>query len=367
MKRLSLIPLFLAAAAVFGQAAGPEVKLSLTFLGDIMGHDINYRIRDFNDVFAGVKDVLLKDDVTFGNLEFPVDPTLSPEGYPTFNGTRAYWQAAVDSGVDVFSLANNHAFDQGLEGILQTLRSARAVGLTAARPVSCSGVRGNEAVPFAPVEIDAKGVRIGFLAATQFINQYPAQCPNVNIVNLRDKRAADAFVSLVRGESRKYDLFIVSYHGGIEFSSVPDGQLMAFFRRLLDNGAHIIFAHHPHVYQTFGFAISAEGKKVIMPSMGNFISGMTAYVGPEDTNSRWAPTGDSALVCLEVLKTGAGVTITDAKALPISNYFNERREMVVGRLEDLAAGTITLPQAWLSYYRNRMAVMKKRLPPFTLK
>ncbi len=361
---LSIVVFFILA---FSADCQSPTLLRLTFLGDIMGHSVNYRIADFNDIFAGVKELLLTDDLTIGNLEFPVDQTRPIEGYPTFNSTREYWQAAVNSGVDVFSLANNHSFDQGLEGILQTLRSVEAVSRAAARPFHISGLRGNLEAPFVPQEIRVKGLRIGFLAATQFINQYPADCPYVNIVNYLNRGAADRFIRLVKEKSADFDVFIVSYHGGIEFSAKPADALLSFFRRLLENGADIVFGHHPHVYQRFGLVAVKGETKIIMPSMGNFISGMTWGIGPSRPSAPWAPTGDSALVFIDLLRVGTSLIVTRAEALPISNYLNEQNAYVVGKLEDIVGGKIKLSAAWIPYYRYRMDAMKKLLPPFTMR
>ncbi len=121
--------LVLACAVLFSLRPGalvfadPARELRLTFVGDIMGHDVNFGMQDFHDIYRDVKDVFLAGDLTFANLELPFDPSRPPSGYPAFNGTPAYLAAAVDSGIDLFSLANNHAFDGGEEGIFQTIRS----------------------------------------------------------------------------------------------------------------------------------------------------------------------------------------------------------------------------------------------------
>jgi hypothetical protein len=364
--RKGILSLFVFSVLAFAVDCQSPSLLRLTFLGDIMGHTVNYRIADFHDIFAEVKELLLADDLTIGNLEFPVDQTRPIRGYPAFNGTRKYWQAAVDSGVDVFSLANNHSFDQGLEGILQTLRSVEAVGKSVSRPFYVSGLRGNLAAAFVPQEIRVKGFRVGFLAATQFINQYPVDCPYVNIVNHLNRGAADRFIRLVKDRSGEFDVFIVSYHGGIEFSPGPNDALLSFFRKLLENGADIVFGHHPHVYQSFGMATVKGETKIILPSMGNFISGMTWGIGPTNPDAPWAPTGDSALVFIDLLQVGTSLVVARAEALPTSNYLNEQGSYVVGKLEDLVEGKNGFSEAWIPYYRYRMNVMKKLLPPFSM-
>jgi poly-gamma-glutamate capsule biosynthesis protein CapA/YwtB (metallophosphatase superfamily) len=342
-------------------AQGPEI-LRLSFLGDIMAHLANYRMQDFHDIYDGVADLLKEDDLTFANLEFPVDPLRPVAGYPLFNGRREYWKAAVDSGVEVFSLANNHAFDQGSQGIFQTLRSAVAVQQSSGRAIWVSGVRGNPARPYAPAEISVKGYRVGYIAATQFINQ-GASCPYINIVDYRDGAAADRFASFVASESGRYDLFIVSYHCGVEYSSAPSPELLAFFRRLLESGAEIVHGHHPHVFQQWRVERVNGADRVILPSMGNFISAMTWGMNPADPNNAYAVTGDSAVVRVDFLRVGDRVRAIRWDAVPISNYMNSGGEMVVGKLRGLAAGTPFLSEAWTKYYLARLQALEGLLPP----
>ena len=99
-----------------------------------MMHAVNHVTADYRDIYRDVETLLRDDDLTFANLEFPVDPGRPYGDFPRFNGTPAYLQAAVDAGIDAFSLANNHAFDGAEEGVLQTLRSLdRAGALPAGR------------------------------------------------------------------------------------------------------------------------------------------------------------------------------------------------------------------------------------------
>ncbi len=360
MKKASLsVPLFLLALSAAAQA--PTI-LRLSFLGDLMAHTVNFRMRDFHDIYRGIEDIIKGDDLTFANLELPADETRSIAGYPRFNGNRAYWKAAVDSGVEVFSLANNHAFDQGEEGVLQTLRSAAAVRQESALPLYVSGIRGNSRSPFIAETITVRGVRIGYIAATQMINQ-GVRCPYVNVVDYLDQKSADEFCAYVGEASRGFDVFIVSYHGGREYAPQPSRGMLSFFRRLLENGAHVVHGHHPHVFQNCRL-VKVDGEtRVSLPSMGNFISGMTWDADPAAPRAPLAETGDSAILCIDLLRVGAGVYVSRVEAIPVSTYRNERGEYVVGRLDSLASGFPALTRAWAGYFSVRLSVMKNLLPP----
>lgn len=334
--------------------------LRLTFLGDIMGHDVNFLMRDYRDIYRGVEELFRRDDLTIGNLEFPIEPSLPVSGYPFFNASRGYLAAAVEAGIDAFSLANNHAFDQKEEGIFQTLRAAASARAAAGRSLCFSGIRGNALQPFAAETIVVRGLRVGFIAATQFLNDAAGR-PWVHVVDYGDEQAVEGFLSLVNGESRRVDLLIVSYHGDSEYVEEPSPSKRSFFLRLTAAGAHVVLGHHPHVVQGWERVPAADGSRLVLFSMGNFISGMTWRLSPSQPAAGMPPRGEAYLLAVEVLLTGGTVSIAGAEAIPIANYRNERGEMVVARLADLADGTVRLPKEWTVYYGARLALMEKRI------
>jgi len=83
---------------VFGQ--DPPAELLLGFVGDIMAHNVNYHMADYSRIYDGVSGILRSDDLTFANLEFPVDPALPQMTYPRFNNHPAYVRAAVEAGIE---------------------------------------------------------------------------------------------------------------------------------------------------------------------------------------------------------------------------------------------------------------------------
>ena len=366
MRRTVLARLFalsLLVTSLLGAGAQGHRVLRLTFMGDIMAHDVNYRMKDFRDIYRGVEPIVSQSDLTVANLELPVDPTRPESGYPFFNGNLAYVRAAVDAGVNVFSLANNHAFDGGEEGVFQTLRSLRALGVASTRPLFFSGIRGNPQRPFIPETILVRGVRVGFIAATQFLNEQDAG-GHVNMVDYCDEAAADAFLQYVKDASPLFDLFIVSYHGDQEYAREPSVLKRAFFHRLLESGAHIVFSHHPHIAQGYEVVRVGGAGRLIMYSMGNFISAMTWRLDPENPDETAAATGEAYLLSVEVRCAAGGCSVAGVVPFPIANYRNTRGEMVAARLSDLAGGAVKLPRAWQAFYAQRLDRMLRFLGRF---
>ena len=77
-------------------------------------------MKDFSLIWKNVKPLFETEGLHFINLETPVHDKRPYENYPFFNVKKAYVEAALDAGFNVFSLANNHTNDQGKEGILET-------------------------------------------------------------------------------------------------------------------------------------------------------------------------------------------------------------------------------------------------------
>jgi hypothetical protein len=338
--------------------AVPMRVITLGFVGDLMMHSLNHAAADYRNLYREIEDLLQDDDLTFANLEFPVDPGRPYADFPRFNGTPAYLQAAVDAGIDVFSLANNHAFDGAEEGVLQTLRALDRAGGRAGRPGERAGPRAHPPTPFAAARVEVGGVRIAFLAATQFLN-LRGSGGRIAVVDYRDRRQADEFAALVGTESAACDVLVVSYHGGVEYSKRPGPALDAFLTRLAACGATVVYAHHPHVLQAPRFVFAGTSRRIVLPSMGNFISAQAQYLDPRSGRGAEAPgTGESALVRVRVACGRGWATVIGVDAVPLALYWNGGGDMVVGRLSALAGsgtGRSSPASTWEAYYRGRLA------------
>jgi poly-gamma-glutamate capsule biosynthesis protein CapA/YwtB (metallophosphatase superfamily) len=342
-------------------ACAGEEELTLTFLGDIMIHPVNYCLTDYTVIYAAIAPYLRRDDLSFANLEFPVDASRPYAGYPCFNGSPAYVEAAVNAGVDVFSLANNHSFDQGREGVLQTLRAMEHLRRLPGRRINWSGLRGNLLHPFSPAEIRTGGFTIGFMAVTQMVNR---SMPHgyVQVVDYRSPSQRREFLTSVRELASGYDLFILSYHGGIEYALEAEPGKIAFFRELAAAGVDIVYAHHPHVPQGAVLVPAAGGgTALILASTGNLISGMTWSIDPAHPDDPRAFTGDSALWQVRVVRRAGTVTVDRVRPLLVTNYRNSRNELVVVPFSGLLCRE--LPPPWRDYYRRRYRLLRAHLQP----
>src|SRR5262249_47383734 len=110
-------------------------------------------------------------DVALFNLETPVS-----SGHPTtrfgvrFNVHEDFVRALFSVGFDAASVANNHAFDLGAEGVGDTLSAFASVGMGAIG----AAFAGSD--PLEPREIALAGRTLCVFAATRILN-YPLPAP----------------------------------------------------------------------------------------------------------------------------------------------------------------------------------------------
>jgi poly-gamma-glutamate synthesis protein (capsule biosynthesis protein) len=181
----------------------------------------------------------------------------------------------------------------------------------------------------------------------------------VNIVDYRNRRHRDYFLPYIETIAPQYDLFILSYHGGREYSKQPEAEKMHFFERLLAAGVDIVWAHHPHVLQPYTLVEREEGRGLIMPSTGNLISGMLIGLEPQQPQDDLSWTADSAVWLVSIAVENNRTYIEEVVPLPITNYRNHRGEVLVETFPGM--GGKEMPEEWQSYYRERARLLRSSL------
>jgi len=215
-------------------------------------------------LWAGVEPMLRAADIAFGNLEAPVAPVSGQPGRAfQFNGPAGLPAALRASGFTVLATANNHAYDQGAQGVAETLERLQAEQLVAV------GSGATRAQAEAARIVEVKGLRVAFLAFTDLFNV------NLNRGDgepwVRPLDAVDA-ADAVRRARPGADAVVVSLHWGTEYSHQPTARQRAVAARLAEAGADLILGHHPHVLQPVEW-IEAGGRRTLVAfSMGNFIA-----------------------------------------------------------------------------------------------
>jgi poly-gamma-glutamate synthesis protein (capsule biosynthesis protein) len=252
----------------------------------------------FEPMWAEVEPIFRGADLAFGNLETPVAPLMGKPGVPyVFNAPADLPQALKRSGFSILSTANNHAYDQGARGLVETRTRLIVEGLI---PI---GSGKDRASAQAPKILERHGIRIAFLAWTDIFNLNYNRGRNEPWVNRLD--LADAFEA-VRAARQQADAVVVSLHWGVEDQHEPSPRQRDVAAELFEAGADLILGHHPHVLQPLE-TLHVNGRQVAVAySLGNFISNQNRTYLASRMPLVQGDERDSAAVVATFLRTASG-------------------------------------------------------------
>ncbi len=291
-------------------------KVSLLFMGDIMGHDsqiwaaedISTNTWDYNDVFSHIKPLISDADLAIANLEVTLaGPPY--KGYPQFSSPAALAVACKNAGIDCLVTANNHSADRGKGGITGTIFRLDSIGMPHTGTFADQASRDN----LQPLILKSNGISVAVLNYTYGTNGINVPAPV--IVNMLDKNLVLADIEKAR--KAKPDVTVLILHWGAEYDTVPSAAQTEMAELFLSKGADLVIGSHPHVLQKmvwYGDGSAFQGKAVVY-SMGNFIS-----------NQRKPKTDGGSMVRIELEKSGGSVKILSAGYYltwvytPIINY-----------------------------------------------
>lgn len=211
--------------------------------------------------WTGLDGLFRRDDLTIINHECPSTDIVAPVPKTfSFRCDPAALPVARRYGVDVANLANNHGFDQGPEGLLDSLRNLRRAGIV---PV---GAGANARAADAPRYVDVKGWRIGIVGVDEVLdpdNQVAVGNRPGTAVGHDFPRALRA----IREAAANADVVLVVIHWGVELDIEPREEQVEEARRMIDAGADAIFGSHAHRLQPMG---TYHGRPIFY-GLGNFV------------------------------------------------------------------------------------------------
>lgn len=277
-------------------------RLSILFIGDIMGHDsqiwsahdLKTNSYDYNGVFSYVKPLISDADLAIANLEVTLaGPPY--KGYPQFSSPSALAAACRDAGIDCLVTANNHAADRGKTGINGTIFRLDSLGIphtgTFTDPASREKLQ--------PLILKKNGLSIALLNYTYGTNGIKVPAPAV--INMLDPGIVTADIENARKNNP--DLIVLFLHWGTEYDSIPAAAQTLMAERFLARGADLVIGSHPHVLQKMVWYNdgSPQQDKAVVYSLGNFIS-----------NQRKPRTDGGSIVRIEMESTGGKMKISSA-------------------------------------------------------
>jgi hypothetical protein len=339
---LLIVPLLCATSPVAAPA-----RVELVFGGDIIPHGEVKKVAEdharaapqekegeaprslnnegWDHIFGPIADVLRTADVAVVNLETPVtDNKKAVTRQLLFNAPSAMVRSLVAAGVKLVSTGNNHARDQHLKGMLETLQHLDATGLQHV------GTGTSQEAAWEPVVMEVKGVRFGFVSFTRWLNGFsnpkdPAEAHMAYVpypVQVRNRGVSvEQAVERVRMASARCDVLVVLVHWGTEYAGQPNPEEKKLAKALIDAGAGAVIGHHPHVLQPLESYTTESGRRgLIAYSLGNLVANQSRfYAYKPGVSNKQGDTRDSMLLRVSWVRREAGgaVELGDVSVLPV--------------------------------------------------
>ena len=240
----------------------------LAFAGDVMFSDPFLSSYDKSGISAIADNEMLEHmqnaDLFLINEEFPF--SLRGEAMEdkqfTFRADPKYVKIFQELGVDIATVANNHALDFGRDAFCDTLDTLKNTDIT------CIGGGYNLSEASAPAVRTLNGQTFAIFGATRvspsatwYASDSQAGLFQTYDATLLNQKIAEAHT--------EYDHVIVFVHWGIERNETPEDYQRSLAKGYIDAGADLVVGCHPHVLQGFEYYNSVP----IVYSLGNYLFG----------------------------------------------------------------------------------------------
>jgi len=319
------IPLENSSATTVSQSANYKEKNTVTEQetsarimanGDLLYHDIIYisakksdGTYDFHENFEYVKPWLKQADLVIGDFEGTVNKDHYLAGYPLFNAPGEVMDAIKDAGYQVLDLAHNHILDSQIEGVVSTADAIEKAGMT---PI---GVYTHEPRDKAPIVIkEVNGIKVALLAYSYGFNGIEQSISQEDYNRYLSDLDEDKMKAEIERAEKEADITIIMPQMGVEYQIEPTEEQKKLYHKMIDWGADIIFGGHPHVVEPAETVEKNGDKKLIIYSMGNFISNQRIETMQDVENAKWTERG--VLMDVTIKKKSGKTTIETAQAHP---------------------------------------------------
>ncbi len=320
--------------------ANADTILNFHFAGDmIFSGKVEGKLKQegYDYPFKHLGDLFQKDDLTIANLETPVTNAgigATNKQY-VFKSSPKALDALKKAGMDAVGLANNHILDQGVSGLMDTLKHLEESDLQYA------GAGKNAGEAYAPAYFTRQGVKIALVAVSRVVpdTDWFAAKGRPGVASAYDPTAALQSIAKAR---KNADIVIVMAHWGEERALNPNANQTQLAHQFVDAGADLVIGSHPHVLQ----GLEQYKGKWIAYSTGNFIFTKSA------TPSTWktavfattcTPKGECKMKLIPYhAEIGQPVPMSDKEG---QQLFKEIQDLSIGGVTISKDGTVVQPKS----------------------
>lgn len=209
-------------------------------------------------IFGEMKPHIAESDFSVINLEAPViksQATPIKKSGPCLGVAPTTIEVLKDAGFDVFTLANNHFFDQGQTGVDSTINESALYGIKTVG----GGNTKDDARRF--LLLEKEGKRIAIINACE--HEFSVADETHGGSNPLDLISMQEDIAAARKEA---DFVVLILHGGIEHYHYPTPRMKRWYRHFVDLGADAVINHHQHCIN----GCEVYKGKPIFYGLGNF-------------------------------------------------------------------------------------------------
>jgi poly-gamma-glutamate capsule biosynthesis protein CapA/YwtB (metallophosphatase superfamily) len=242
----------------------PRREITIAFAGDVHFTERTAALLDDpKTAFGPISAVLSGADLTIVNLESAVTTRGTPQPKTFhFRAPASAYSALKAAGIDVASVANNHAGDYGPIGLADT------VDLAARADMPIVGAGRDAAAAFAPRIFTVSGTRIAVLGVSQIAELWQSWRATPDRAGIAMARDLALTTAAVRAARAKADVVIVYVHWESPEGRVcPTGEMRSLASALARAGADAVVGTHGHILLGGGWL----GHTYVHYGLGNFL------------------------------------------------------------------------------------------------
>ncbi len=256
---------------------GVQAQVTLTMGGDVnfnknlMKVDASGFLADKSTItwstFTKYLQPLLDGDLNFANVETVIsdrhDLPAETKAF-VFETHPSAIQHLVDIGFNLMNNANNHAYDFGLAGLLETMKNTQQIQQQ--NPdVHFVGV-GYKKDIMQPQVFQKNGYTIAIASLSILDPRFKATDTQPGLLHIRDREQYHELMKNMKAVKAHYK--ILSIHNGTEGQVALDDGQQTYYEYAIKNGdIDLIIGHHPHSVRP----IQKIGDKYIFYSLGNYL------------------------------------------------------------------------------------------------
>jgi poly-gamma-glutamate synthesis protein (capsule biosynthesis protein) len=213
---------------------------------------------DYASVLGEIRSSVMDADYRIVNFECPVSEgngnAIVKKG-PNLRCTEKGLEAVRWVGFDCVTLANNHFYDYGDDGVTNTLAACKKYGLDTVG----GGMNFTEASKVLYREIGGKTLAI--------VNccEHESSIATNKSAGSNPLNPIDQYYSIIEAKELA-DYVLVIVHGGHEMWQLPSPRMVQTYRFFIDAGADAVVNHHQHCFSGY----EVYNGKPIFYGLGNF-------------------------------------------------------------------------------------------------